>query len=490
LKTLASVKEAFRDDYAKAIRPDDKKALARVLFDGAAANTEDATTQYVLLTEARNFAAEQLDFDVLNSVAALLAKNFDVDESTAAADGWDLVLAKPHTAALHKQVAETALEQLERAVDDERFAGAKRLSDAALAAARKANDAAIAKRANDRAKLFAEQSAQFAAVQAARSAVASGTADPAANTTLGRYLCFVRADWPGGFELLAKGNDPVLQSLAQKSLEFPVEASARTSLGDAWWNESAKAKDKALLDLRNGAAYWYSMAIPDLSGVEKVRVEQRLNEITAAASLAAAGTTLRPVRPVAKPAVKAKPVDVLKLINPVRDTVFTRSPWIHKGASLAMPVDAGPRNRLQIPAAVPPEYVFTVTASRQGTSKGPLVIGLVVGGSQCCVVVGGSPTVNALEMVDGKDRDGNETSVRGAGAVGIRSDRPVTIICSVRRTGVVITIDDKKVIDFQGDSRRLSLEKAFAVPNPGALFIGSDNGSFEFTKLELAPASD
>jgi hypothetical protein len=489
LKSLASIKETFRDGYAKAVRPDDKTALARTLYDQAATNTDDAATRYVLLVEARNFTAEQVDFELLADTIQLLAKDFEIDESTAAADAWDVALAKPHPTPLNKQIAEAALLQVEQAVIDERFPAAKRLGDAALAAARKANDPALVKRATDRGKLLAEQAAQFDAVDAARKALAGGENDPAASYTLGRYLCFVRGDWPAGFERLAKGSDATFKALAERSLAYPVDAAERMALGDAWWNEAAKAKDKTLLELRSAAAYWYSLAIPDLSGVAKVRIEQRLNDITTTSSLAAAGTAPRPIRPIAKPA-NAKPVDLLKLINPARDVVRSRNPWTHKGTSLVMPIDSGPANHLQLPTVVPAEYVLTVTATRMGTGKGPLVIGLNVGGAPCRLVFHGSPIRNGLELVDGKPYDGNETTVEGAKAAAIRPDRSTTIICSVRKTGLVVTADDKTIIDWKGDSRRLSIDKVWSTPIPGALFIGSDNGSFEFTKLELAPPTD
>ncbi len=486
----AALKDLFREDYAKAARPDEKLALAKKLIERTATVDDDPASLYALLAEARNIAVELLDFELLEQTAGLLTSQFTLDRHDLAADGWEQAILRPQPPAKQKQLAEAALGQIDDAVGDENFAAAKRLSAVALAAARKALDGGLVKRSQERGKILAEQAQQWDEVEAARATLAVDADDPAANLALGRYLCFVRGDWLQGFALLAKGSDPVFKTLAEQSLAEVQSGSDRATTGNAWWDAAAKAKGKTQTELRLGASYWYSLALNDLTGLEKVKVEQRLNEIAAGMSGAARSGSRGNRAPIKLAA--SKPVDLLKQIDPRRDAVS--GIWMSDGTKLAQPPEAAGQNRLMIAYGVPPEYVLTIKAARLGKKTGPLVVGLMVGGAQCRLNVQSHAGTSGIGLVDGKPSEDNETTVHHkqlGKPVVISSSRPSTIICSVRRSGLVVTVDDRKIIDWKGDPRRLSLESKWRVPYPNTLFIGSETGAaFEFTKLELALPAD
>jgi formylglycine-generating enzyme required for sulfatase activity len=113
----------------------------------------------------------------------------------------------------------------------------------------------------------------------AQATLAKTPDDPAANLAVGRYLALVQGDWDEGIVRLAKGPDGPLKDLTVKGLKPPAEPAALAEMGDAWFGASDKAKGKDKADLRAGAAYWYSLAEPGLTGLAKTIVEKRLKEL-------------------------------------------------------------------------------------------------------------------------------------------------------------------------------------------------------------------
>ena len=71
----------------------------------------------------------------------------------------------------------------------------------------------------------------------------------------------------------------------------------------------------------------------------------------------------------------------------------------------------------------------------------------------------------------------------------LNSGQQSTIVYSVRKGGVKVTVNGKSIIDWKGSLTRLTLTKEFAVPNSKALFIGSWNTEFRVTRAVLTPIS-
>lgn len=66
-------------------------------------------------------------------------------------------------------------------------------------------------------------------------------------------------------------------------------------------------------------------------------------------------------------------------------------------------------------------------------------------------------------------------------------DRPFTLLCVVRESGVHITGDGVTVIDWSGQSDPLSLPAEWTMPDSQTLFLGSQEGILRFEAVELIP---
>jgi hypothetical protein len=108
-------------------------------------------------------------------------------------------------------------------------------------------------------------------------------------------LCFVKADWTKGLPLLAAGGEPDLVDLARKDLGHPATAQDQKKLADGWWAYAQKERKGARQTILEHAAMWYEAALPELPGLMKVAVENRLREVPTTFGRELLGTMQGPV---------------------------------------------------------------------------------------------------------------------------------------------------------------------------------------------------
>jgi serine/threonine protein kinase/Leucine-rich repeat (LRR) protein len=292
-KAAEAVKEVFGDELSHAKKAEDKQALAEKLLKKAQETRDDPASAYAMLEQARSLAIDAADAPLLAKIATELGSRFDVDPLELLADDLEKANQKSHPSAAFKSIAETALEQVDDALAADQFPVAKRLSDVALSAARKAKDPAVLKSAIDRNKGMATIRQQWEAAEDAKETLAKTPDDPDANLAVGRYLCFVKGDWPAGFAKLAKGSDAVLKDLGARSAADPQDAAGQAELGEAWAKAADAAKSKAKAELQAGARYWLSKALPAATGLSKAKIEQRLKQLEGPAGVVASKAARR-----------------------------------------------------------------------------------------------------------------------------------------------------------------------------------------------------
>jgi len=181
---------------------------------------------------------------------------------------------------------------------------------------------------------------------------------------------------------------------------------------------------------------------------------------------------------------KPPSVDLLKMIDPRQDAVA--GAWTFKDRKLVTP--ARPFDRIQIPYVPPDEYDITVVAERLGGSNS-LNLGLAVGDAQFMVILDAAikgEFLSGLDLVDGKSFYDNATKIGGAL---FANGKPSKVVCSVRKTRVTVSVDGKKVIDWEADYKRLSLYPSWKTQNKNLLLLGSWSSVVHIHQLELRPVS-
>ncbi len=274
--------DVFKEDYVKAKKPDERVALARKLYEQAAKTKTADAEQFAMLCEARDLASDGGDLSFIQSATALAAANFKLEPLEWLVTGIETAQKKALTLPVNKLLAAGLLPKVDEAVREGQFATADRLMKATLASVRKASDPPALKAAVERSKQLEEEKKTWEVVEKARKALADNADDPAANLALGRYYLFTEGDWEKGPTHLLKGSDAALKELAEQSLKAPTTNDGKLALGDLWWAKAEKATGPAKKEFQFGALHWYEQSLAGLDGLNKAKIDKRVNDAKAA----------------------------------------------------------------------------------------------------------------------------------------------------------------------------------------------------------------
>jgi hypothetical protein len=384
-KALKYVKTAFAAQYAK-VAPADKAALAATLLQrgGKAGAGDDDATRYVMLQQAGELAAAGGDLRTAFAAADALAARFKgvnpitLKLDSLAATGSAKLPADP---ARPKALVDGYLMVSAEALRAGELDQALKIISAPAPTALAARDPALAKQLAVRKKELGDLLAQYGdAVAAAREKLRTSPGDLAANGTLGKFYCLVAGNWPKGVRMLAAGKDKVLRKLAQDDLlGTQLSASGRARVGDAWWDLGEKEPGVVQRNARARAAHWYKLALRDMRGLQRGRLEERVALVEPDAKIPAAlpGTGAVAVVPPpdapAAPARGPKPVggnpantkrvvDLMALLDPARDLLNGTGSWMMGTDGLLTTAES--RDALILPYRPPDEYDFVIEFTR------------------------------------------------------------------------------------------------------------------------------
>jgi serine/threonine protein kinase len=105
---------------------------------------------------------------------------------------------------------------------------------------------------------------------------------PEVNLGLGQYLIVQRDPplWEAGLRRLRLGNPGKLRTAADVDLSAAAgDALAKVRSGDEWWTLSGEASTKRERSrYRERAVHWYTQSLPELSGDDRTRAEDRIQK--------------------------------------------------------------------------------------------------------------------------------------------------------------------------------------------------------------------
>jgi hypothetical protein len=464
------IKGLFKEDYAKRA-PADRVALAKNLLRQGTETRDNDAARYVLLREAQDLAARAGDIDTalqaVEGICSLYATNHLTLKNAALAVAAG-VLSKPEEL---KPLAQAYLALAEEASQARQFELAVKAAQGALAAAKRAKDLALVTRAESQSKALAGIQERFERAKKWVDALATSPDNLEANQAVGEFECLLLGDWAAGLPKLAKGSDATLKALAVKDLSQPTDGAELSALGDGWWDRAEKESGVPRSNLRQRAGYWYEKASSKLSGLSKIKVDKRLEDLGPATSGRNA-----PESP--SPRASSNTIDLLALIDLKRDAI--KGNWTRNAQGIISP--SNDVAYLQLPYVPGEEYDLTVVVKR-GDGGNSLNIGVVVGAG-----------ANRHHGMVGFDcgPNGDLFGVGTSGGQGrLLGDvrHPYTIVCQVRKSGVAVQLDGKKVMDYQGDAGALSVGSQWVLPSRDAPFIGSWTTSFTILKIALTPVT-
>ena len=278
------VQDTFQDELAAATTGAQKVALAQEMLRKSKATGDDPAGRYALLAAGYALAKEANDPVTALQAIDRMAHYFAVDAWSKKTQLLSEMADAAKMLTHHRVIAEQALVVTQKATEACRFEVAARLSELAVGQAGKAQEPRLLTRARAIAKECNRALTQFRQYDAAKAKLEQPGGDPQASLAAGRYECLILGDWDAGLRKLAAGSDESLRSLAAKDLATPEDADARAAVGDGWWELAKDESDAARATLYRRAAWWYEKALPQATGVLKIKLQKRLDTIKAAAA--------------------------------------------------------------------------------------------------------------------------------------------------------------------------------------------------------------
>jgi formylglycine-generating enzyme required for sulfatase activity len=272
--------ELFAERFKQAKTTAEKTVLATDMMDAAGRVQAGSADQYVLLKIARDVAAATGDAATALQAVERLLEQFDDSAAELIGDTLLTAARQATTSTQHKAVAEAALSIGEKLADADQYETALRLCEAARSSAQRAKLFPLAKELTARIEETKRQQLLSEDYRKALSVLDDKPTDPAANLAAGRHLCFVKGDWKRGVPMLALGSDAALKAAAIKDLRGATKAEEQAAIGDAWWDlaETKQGEERDMLRLRAG--FWYRQAGPKLAeGLVGLKIKQRLADI-------------------------------------------------------------------------------------------------------------------------------------------------------------------------------------------------------------------
>jgi len=270
----------FADRFKQAKTSVEKTTLATDMMDAAGKVQAGSADQYVLLKIARDVAAGTGDAATALQAVERLLEQFDEPAAELIGDTLLTAAREATTSAQHKAVAEAALSIAGKLSDADQYETALRLGEAARSSAQRAKLYPLAKELTARIEEIRRQQLLSEDYRKVLNVLEDKPTDPAANLAAGRHLCFVKGNWDRGVPMLALGSDQALRAAAIKDLRGATSAEEQAAIGDAWWDLAETKQGEVRDTLRLRAGLWYRQAEPKLAeGLAALKVKQRLAEL-------------------------------------------------------------------------------------------------------------------------------------------------------------------------------------------------------------------
>ena len=275
-KAELKLRDVFKVEYTRRL-PTEKRALAERLIEHADETTDDPAARFVMLRDARDLAVEIHDPNLAIRAINELAKSYQVDGPVQLQSVLERIQTTTSSQDACRVIADAAIPATEAAMAADEYEEAVQFAQLGLNAARKGKLASafieVAEARLAHAKLTRDS---FAAIRPALDALRSAPDDALANSTIGKYRCFVQGRWDDGLKYLARGASPAMRAVADLDLKSPRNGIPDVAIADRWWDYARTAQDDERWGAQTRARHWYTRSIPGLAGMDKTRAEGRL----------------------------------------------------------------------------------------------------------------------------------------------------------------------------------------------------------------------
>jgi hypothetical protein len=492
-KTLSELQSLYKLEFERGNKPEGRVAMIGFLVKTAHKLASDPTAQFVLLRDAYQRAIGLDDLVTAAELIDELELNFEVDgylirmqlltEASKAARGPEDRLP----------LIQFALDMADYAQSTSRIEDLTKFANMIDSLVRPLAAKDLKTQATTRAVELRKITEDFGPVVVARRRLETEPTNAAASLIDGKYRCFVLGDWNDGLKRLARCDHAALADAAKKDIAGPSAEVKGTAIGDLWFGLATA--DPGLQGAFARAAWWYQQSVSAADGLEKVKLERRLEQISAM-RLPARLTQPQDATPSLASArymlTRVKSLEPTNILAGDLSGAWRTPGWTVRPGLLQLDKDAA-FARLQSPVTPTGEYQVALVVRRYQVSPGVgmFVIGLPHLGSQFLAVID-YPLPNqryaSFLNISGVRRveDNPTFKVTDTPSPRLRIEQH-TIVCAVKLDEIDVLYDGQPLIEYRGDLTRLSLTKEWTVPDGRALFIGANQGGFYVDGWSVSP---
>jgi len=279
------VKQVYESEYDAAKNdPRMLSALAQAMLRQAGEAAVEPANRFALLQTGAEMAARGGNVALSWQAYGELQQHFEIDVAPERLRMIEGVAEDARPANQNKTVAQQMLLLVGDAAAAEDDDAATALADAAVSLARKARDLDLVKQAVAVGKEIEPLAARYnREVKPALAVLKTTPDDPAANLAVGKYLVLVKGDWQRALPMLAKATlDTTFHPAAKEELDTEGD---KIEAADAWYDLSQQQQDEAARNrLLVHARELYKAKVAALSGLEKARVERRIEQLASIAA--------------------------------------------------------------------------------------------------------------------------------------------------------------------------------------------------------------
>jgi hypothetical protein len=280
-KAEKTIRDLYGGQIGAAKSPAAKRELAKKLFEQAIESKADPAGQFVLLEMARQLALSVDEPLVVLQSIEETARRFQIDAIPIRRDAF-VKLAKAAMNPINSRLlADAAWSALDDAIVADKFEAADDLAEAGITFAKRTKESELNRQWLVRRQQLGEIETAYEAVRVSEQTLEKSPLDPAANLAVGKYTVFFKGNFDLGLPMIALAPASPLEALAATEMRPPDAAEPQLKLADGWWDLADSTTDawqKQRLQAR--ALLWYGVALPNLAGMPRNRVEKKILEAT------------------------------------------------------------------------------------------------------------------------------------------------------------------------------------------------------------------
>lgn len=278
-ETLKTIQGLYAEQYRNRTPQGRQKFAETLLVVGA--EDEQLPAKYVLFSEALRISRELGDYKTAWKAINKLSQCFQLDDLKIRVDMLKDIGKKNRDPEIAYQLAFMVQPNIESFIAQDRFTAAIKLIQCIESIAKRSSNKSLARESANSEKNLELLAKRYAALESYRATLKTNPNDPVANGKLGQYYFFDKKNSQKGLPLLAKSRHPELAALAKRELQAKTTEAKiqdKLAIADDWWKLANAADEQATKDrLKNHAILLYSELADQLTGIDKVRVQKRIN---------------------------------------------------------------------------------------------------------------------------------------------------------------------------------------------------------------------